>query len=203
MQAAGLKSDLHIFCFQDHINKSRRLLRKFFKQGKNLFNDEWASYKNHSIIHMPDDAENMEEHLDALAAYVFENMQRLFTNVSTIFTLKNELMFINRLYLHRPTPTLCLLQLLRSGKNPVSQIARGLAVYRKYKSHYVQYGKNENEAVESLEDESERILRYGRKSLALPGMSLKKVVHVQRSKTTRAFFHSTMVSNKYSNIQMA
>jgi hypothetical protein len=174
--------------------------------GKKMFGDEWASYKNHNVIHISDDAVWMQVHLDALAAYPFENMQRLFTNVSiaslTATNVCGVSCIYNYLFNRRMFSfsielkfALHFFQLLRSGKNPISQIARGLAIYRRYKSSYVQNGKEKTDE-ESLEAESDRIRESGRRSLALPGMSLKKLVHVKRSKTSRAFCHSSTLSNK-------
>lgn len=47
-----------------------------------MYGDEWTTYKMHSVLHLPDDVEWHQCSIEALSAYPFENMQRLFPNVS-------------------------------------------------------------------------------------------------------------------------
>lgn len=67
---------------QETIGESRDYFRAFSRDMIFHFGEQWATYKNHIMVHLPDDCANHGCSLHALSAYPFENNMKLFLNVS-------------------------------------------------------------------------------------------------------------------------
>lgn len=88
-------------------------------------------------------------------------------------------------------------QLLRSGKNPIAQIANGLGVQRKYSKPNFHTKGDTRACQEGLEEEVERFKSRGLPlNLELPATTLKRLVHVRRSGTQKALCHGVTITNK-------
>lgn len=60
------------------------MLKEFFVDMRERFGERWATFKNHIMIHIPDDCSYHECSMDALSAYQYENLQRFFVEVSCL-----------------------------------------------------------------------------------------------------------------------
>lgn len=85
-----------------YLSYARRLLEYFVHQCHDVFGPHFVVYNVHNIIHIPDDVENYQCSLNSLSAFPFEN---------ELHTVK---------------------KLVRSSKNPISQVFKRLAEKKGY-----------------------------------------------------------------------
>jgi hypothetical protein len=66
---------------QEDVTRSRKAYRQFFRLYIKMYSRRVASYKAHIGNHLCEDIEKTGVHLEALAAYPFENDVRFITQV--------------------------------------------------------------------------------------------------------------------------
>jgi hypothetical protein len=142
-----------------------------------------ASYKAHIGNHFYEDIERTGVHLEALAAYPFENDVRFITQVRyfmfLIICISN---FLNMKIAVEMTDAS---QYLRSGKSPLIQIMNGLAIAKRY--------GNVLDGDDELDEEFFNFC-VKHKSLLHPAMRLRRFQKTSRMQ--KAICHGATVTNK-------
>lgn len=79
---------LSIIVQQETVDRAQESLRQYFKDMVAYYGKGFAIYKNHAVVHLPDDVRQHQVAMDAMSAYPFENMQKLFINVSVMPSIR-------------------------------------------------------------------------------------------------------------------
>lgn len=65
----------------ERVEKAKWLLREYIGGMMKLFGDTYASYANHNVVHLVEDVEKFECHLDRNSAYAYENFHALYSKM--------------------------------------------------------------------------------------------------------------------------